>query len=63
VSVVQPSGRAARVVVTVRRGSRVVRRIVRRGASVAVSPRVARGAYRVDVTVGRRTVRVGARQR
>jgi acyl-homoserine-lactone acylase len=59
----RPSGKAARVVVRVRRGARVVRRIVRRGAHVAVSPRVARGAYRVDVTVGRKTIRVSAKQR
>lgn len=57
------TGRPARVTVRVRRGDAVVRRIARRGTRVAVSPRVRRGAYRVDVTVGSRTVRIAAKQR
>jgi len=56
-------GRAVRVTVRVRRGGRLVRRLVRRGARVSVSPRVGKGSYRVDVTIGRTTIRVPARQR
>jgi acyl-homoserine-lactone acylase len=63
IEVARPSGRAAHVTIRVRRASRVVRRIARRGSDVAVSPRVARGSYRVDVTVGTRTIRVPAKQR
>jgi acyl-homoserine-lactone acylase len=63
ITVTRPSGRRARIVVRLRRGSRVVRRLVRRAATVAVSPRVAKGAYRVDVTIGRKTVRISAKQR
>lgn len=59
----RPGGRPARVTLRVRRGSTVVRRIVRRGTRIAVSPRVRKGAYRVDVTVGKRTIRVSAKQR
>ncbi|HEX6391623.1 MAG TPA: penicillin acylase family protein [Solirubrobacteraceae bacterium] len=61
--VTQMSGKAARVVVRVRRGARVVRRLSRRAATVSLSPRVARGAYRVEVSSGRRSVRVSAKQR
>jgi acyl-homoserine-lactone acylase len=57
------AGKAARITVRIRRGGTVVRRITRRAARVVVSPKVARGAYRVDVSFGTRTVRVTARQR
>jgi acyl-homoserine-lactone acylase len=63
ITVVRTSGRATRVVVRVRRGGRVVRRFTRRGSRVMLSPRVARGAYRVDVTAAGRTMTVAARQR
>jgi len=56
-------GKPARMTVRVRRGGKVVRRLVRRGTRVALSPRVRKGAYRVDVTVGGRTIRVNAKQR
>ncbi|MCW3000007.1 MAG: hypothetical protein JWN65_3556 [Solirubrobacterales bacterium] len=63
ITVVRPSGTPARITIRVRRDGRIVRRIVRRGARLAASPKVGRGAYRVDVTVGKRTVRVVAKQR
>ncbi len=63
IAVTRVSGKSARVVVVVRRGRRVVRRLARRGAVVALSPRVAKGAYRVDVTVGGKTTRIPAKQR
>jgi len=63
ITVVQRARRAGRVTVRLRRSGRVVRRVQRRASSVAVSPRVRRGAYRVEVTVGSRTIRVAARQR
>jgi acyl-homoserine-lactone acylase len=53
---------AGRTRIVVRQG-RSVRAIVRRGAGVAVSPRVRRGAYRVEVRRGSRRVTVRARQR
>jgi acyl-homoserine-lactone acylase len=61
--VTQRSGKAARVVVRVRRGSRVVRTLSRRAATVALSPRLARGTYRVEVSSGRRSARLTAKQR
>ena len=63
VRVTRTSGRPVRVRIRVRRGARVVRTVSRRGATVATSPRVRRGSYRVDVTVGKRTFRVPAKQR
>lgn len=63
VVVVRPSGRRARITVRVRRGGRTVRTIRRRAATLAVSPRVAKGGYRVEATVGGRTIRVSAKQR
>lgn len=63
ISVARVSGKPARVVIRIRRGGRVVRRLGRRAATVAVSPRVPNGTHRVDVTVGRRTVRLSAKQR
>jgi acyl-homoserine-lactone acylase len=63
ITVVRTAGKAARITVRIRRGDRVVRRITRRGARVSLSPRVARGAYRVDVSFGTRTVRLAAAQR
>ncbi len=59
----RPRGQRARFVVRIRKGRRVVRRIVRRGTRLAISPRVAKGSYRMDVAVGKRTVRIPARQR
>ncbi|MDO9408246.1 penicillin acylase family protein [Patulibacter sp.] len=63
VDVTRASGKPARVTVKVRRGKRLVRTVVRRGAAVTTSPTVKRGAYRIDVTVGKRTLRVTAKQR
>ncbi|MCW3015623.1 MAG: hypothetical protein JWO02_2715 [Solirubrobacterales bacterium] len=63
ITVTRPSGTPARITIRVRRGGRVVCRIARRGAFAAVSPKVRRGSYRVDVSVGTQTVRVTAKQR
>jgi len=63
ITVTRTSGKSARTVIRVRRGARVVRRMVRRAATVVASPRVSKGTYRVDVTDGRRTVRISAKQR
>jgi acyl-homoserine-lactone acylase len=59
----QTSGKRAAVVVRVRRSDRVVRTLRRRGATVALAPRLGRGAYRVEVTSGKRRARVTAKQR
>jgi acyl-homoserine-lactone acylase len=63
VDVTRTSGRAAKVTIRVRRGTRVLRTIVRRGAAVTTSPKVPKGAYRIDVRVGKTALRVTAKQR
>jgi acyl-homoserine-lactone acylase len=63
VDVTRSSGRAAKVTIRVRRGTRVLRTIVRRGAAVTTSPKVPKGAYRIDVRVGKTALRVTAKQR
>ncbi len=63
IAVTLRSGKAERVVVRIRRGSRVVRRYTRRAAAFTLSPRVAKGSYRVEVTSRKRTARVSAKQR
>jgi acyl-homoserine-lactone acylase len=64
ITVVQRAHRPARVTIRVRRSGRVVRTIRRRAATtVAIAPRLPRGAYRVDVALGANTIRLAARQR
>ena len=63
VDVVRTSGKAVRVRVRIRRGKKVLRTVQRRGAAVGTAPRVPKGSYRVDVTVGKRTLRIPAKQR
>ncbi len=55
--------KATQVKVVIRRGTKVVRRLTRKAATVAFSPRIARGSYRVDVTIGKKTRRITAKQR
>ncbi|WP_354697620.1 Aculeacin-A acylase [Paraconexibacter sp. AEG42_29] len=62
ITVIRPGGKAARVVIRVR-GAKTARTIVRRGSRVVFSPRVGKGTYRVDVTVGGRNIAVAAKQR
>ncbi|WP_320671085.1 penicillin acylase family protein [Patulibacter defluvii] len=62
-TVTNTAGASGRVAIRIRRGKRVVRRIARRGAVVAVSPRVKRGDYAIAVTVGGQTIQLGGRQR
>ncbi|WP_051471976.1 penicillin acylase family protein [Patulibacter minatonensis] len=63
VTVTRTSGRAGKVVVRVRRGKRVLRTVRRRGVEVTTSPTVKRGTYRIDVIVGKRVLRIPAKQR
>lgn len=62
-TVTRTSGRAGKVVVRVRRGKRVLRTVRRRGVEVTTSPTVKRGTYRIDVIVGKRVLRIPAKQR
>jgi acyl-homoserine-lactone acylase len=62
-TVLRPSGRPARVVVRIRKGRRLLRTVIRRGTTVTTAPTVRRGSFRVDVTVGGRTLRIAAKQR
>lgn len=66
ITVVRPAGRGVRATVRVRRGKRVVsavRRTVTTKRALGFSPKLRRGVYRVDVTVGGRTLRIVAKQR
>lgn len=61
--IVVRTAKRARVAIVVRRGKRVVRRLTRRGTTVAVSPRVAKGSVRVDVRVGKQRLVLRGKQR
>jgi acyl-homoserine-lactone acylase len=63
ITVARSSGKPARITIRLRRSGRMMRRIVRRSTRLTVAPKTGRGTYRVDVTVGTRTVRMTAKQR
>lgn len=63
VDVVRPGGKPATVRVRIRKGKRVLRTVRRRGVAVGSSPKVPKGSYRIEVTVGKRTLRIPAKQR
>lgn len=62
-TVTNTAGARGRVAIRIRRGKRVVRRVARTGATVAVSPRVRRGDYAIAIKVGGQTVQLTGRQR